>query len=213
MENEICCPYCGSTQLYVDKKGYSLKKGLTGMVLVGAVGLLGGLIGSNKIVVTCLSCGSQFNPNDIDIKAKILEQKVIKSIVEETDIEESSEDLSPIAENTNSTTDTYNDDKHIWYKMLEDEKKTALMAEFDGDYKTACDYWNMCMNDILTHNLTLDERIVEKTLESCRMTNNLFREYFTLSDLILHYPDHPNVPEWESRKNEVEKILPKPDQV
>lgn len=83
MENEICCPYCGSTQLYADKKGYSLKKGLTGMVLVGAAGLLGGLIGSNKIVISCLSCGKQFNPNDSDVQSKMLEQKVLRSIKED----------------------------------------------------------------------------------------------------------------------------------
>jgi hypothetical protein len=61
---EICCPYCSSNQLFVDKKGYSLKKGITGMVLTGGVGLLAGLLGSNKVIITCLSCGRKFKPGD-----------------------------------------------------------------------------------------------------------------------------------------------------
>lgn len=58
------CPKCGSIQLHSDKKGYSLKKGAIGWFVTGGVGLLGGLIGSNKIVITCLSCGHSFKPGE-----------------------------------------------------------------------------------------------------------------------------------------------------
>lgn len=74
---EIRCPYCGSDQLYTDKKGYSLKKGITGMLLTGGVGLLAGLFGSNKVIITCLSCGKKFNPGDATSKS--VAQKVIEN--------------------------------------------------------------------------------------------------------------------------------------
>ncbi|MEK6558888.1 MAG: hypothetical protein AABZ43_01980 [Planctomycetota bacterium] len=61
IEDEIKCPKCRSTQITVNKKGFGLVKAATGGILLGPllgpVGLLGGLIGSNKIVITCLKCG------------------------------------------------------------------------------------------------------------------------------------------------------------
>jgi len=68
MEN-IKCPKCGSTQLTTDKKGFSGKKAVAGAVLTGGIGLLAGTIGSNKIIITCLSCGNQFKPGE-DMDAK-----------------------------------------------------------------------------------------------------------------------------------------------
>ena len=59
-DGEIRCPTCGSTQLNVNKKGFSLGKAAVSGVLLGPVGLLGGLHGSNKIEITCLKCGKQF---------------------------------------------------------------------------------------------------------------------------------------------------------
>ena len=45
--NNIKCPRCGSEQISANKKGWSLTTGL---------------IGSNKIIITCLKCGKQFRP-------------------------------------------------------------------------------------------------------------------------------------------------------
>lgn len=61
---DIKCPKCHSTQLTSNKKGFSGVKALGGAALVGGVGLLAGTIGSNKVVITCLRCGHQFNAGD-----------------------------------------------------------------------------------------------------------------------------------------------------
>lgn len=58
----VYCPMCGSTQLTTNKKGYGLGKGVAGGLLLGPVGLLGGFIGSKKVVITCLKCGHQWKP-------------------------------------------------------------------------------------------------------------------------------------------------------
>lgn len=56
------CPKCGSTNVTVHKKGFGLGKAAAGGLLLGPVGLLGGLVGSNKMKITCLKCGKVFNP-------------------------------------------------------------------------------------------------------------------------------------------------------
>lgn len=63
-EDIVRCPECGSTQLTANKKGYSLGKAIAGGVitLTPIVGVATGLIGKNKIIITCLSCGKQFEP-------------------------------------------------------------------------------------------------------------------------------------------------------
>lgn len=63
-ENTVRCPKCGSTQLTANKKGYSLGKAVAGgvLTLTPIVGVATGLIGKNKIIITCLSCGKQFKP-------------------------------------------------------------------------------------------------------------------------------------------------------
>ncbi len=57
---EIKCPKCGSTQIYVDKKGFSGKKACCGALLAGPFGLLCGTHKSNKVVITCLKCKNKF---------------------------------------------------------------------------------------------------------------------------------------------------------
>lgn len=59
-DDQIQCPKCGSTQLNADKKGFALGKAIGGGLLFGPVGLLGGVIGSGTIMITCLSCGKQW---------------------------------------------------------------------------------------------------------------------------------------------------------
>lgn len=58
------CPKCGSTNIHADKKGFSAKKGIAGVILFGGYGLLAGALGSNKLRLTCLDCGYQFKPGD-----------------------------------------------------------------------------------------------------------------------------------------------------
>lgn len=59
----VCCPKCGSSQLSANKKGFSLGKALVGgVVLVPIAGVVTGMIGKNKIIITCLNCGKQFKP-------------------------------------------------------------------------------------------------------------------------------------------------------
>ena len=56
-DKPLSCPQCGSTQISAGKKGFGLGKAAAGGLLVGPAGLLGGFIGSKKVMVTCLKCG------------------------------------------------------------------------------------------------------------------------------------------------------------
>lgn len=59
-EEKIKCPDCKSTQITAHKKGFSGIKAVGGAVLTGGIGILAGTIGSNKLLLTCLSCGNKF---------------------------------------------------------------------------------------------------------------------------------------------------------
>ena|ERR1700749_5045809 len=59
---QVLCPKCGSDQITANKKGFSGTKAIAGAALTGGIGLLAGTAGSNKIQITCLSCGKQFKP-------------------------------------------------------------------------------------------------------------------------------------------------------
>lgn len=59
-DDKILCPVCSSTQVATGTKGYDVWKGvILGLLLffIFPFGFLFGLIGSNKIIVTCISCG------------------------------------------------------------------------------------------------------------------------------------------------------------
>ena len=60
LEDSIKCPKCGSTQITAGNKGFGFGKAAIGAVALGPVGLLGGLIGSKKVIVTCLNCGHKW---------------------------------------------------------------------------------------------------------------------------------------------------------
>ena len=86
--DEIKCPKCGSTQLTTNKKGFSGKKAVAGAVLTGGIGLLAGTISSNKVIITCLRCGTQFRPgedmetkNTKDLQRKAANAKIAKNPV------------------------------------------------------------------------------------------------------------------------------------
>jgi tellurium resistance protein TerD len=51
------CPQCCSNNIYVNKQGFSMGEAVLGCVLLGPLGLVGGMIGGQKIIFTCLNCG------------------------------------------------------------------------------------------------------------------------------------------------------------
>ena len=59
-EDTITCPECGSSQVTAGKKGFGLGKAAVGGLLLGPIGLLGGVVGQNKVLITCLKCGHQW---------------------------------------------------------------------------------------------------------------------------------------------------------
>ena len=58
----IKCPNCGSTQIMGGKKGFSGGKAVGSALVLGPLGVLAGLHGSKKIVVSCLNCGHKWEP-------------------------------------------------------------------------------------------------------------------------------------------------------
>lgn len=57
---EIKCPKCGSLDLSANKKGWTVTTGM---------------IGSGKILITCLKCGKQFKPGEDLATTTIRKQK------------------------------------------------------------------------------------------------------------------------------------------
>lgn len=67
-DEKLYCPYCGSSNLTTNTKGFGVGKALTGAVLTGGIGLLAGFIGSNKVKITCLKCGHSCSAGDLHDK-------------------------------------------------------------------------------------------------------------------------------------------------
>lgn len=63
-EQKVRCPYCGSTEITAQKKGFSAGKAVAGGLLAGPVGLAAGGIGSGKVKCTCLRCGRTWNAGE-----------------------------------------------------------------------------------------------------------------------------------------------------
>lgn len=59
-EGIVYCPKCYSTSLSANKKGFGIGKAVVGASLIGGFGLVAGIIGAQKVMVTCLKCGHQF---------------------------------------------------------------------------------------------------------------------------------------------------------
>lgn len=63
----LICPKCHSTFLSANKKGYRVGNAVAGVVLTGGIGLLGGFLGSNKVRITCLKCGHNWEAGKYNI--------------------------------------------------------------------------------------------------------------------------------------------------
>ena len=62
MENEVCCPNCGSRMVVPIRKNYDGGLGCLGLLLFGWWGLLLGLLGSGDIEMYCQHCGARWDP-------------------------------------------------------------------------------------------------------------------------------------------------------
>lgn len=61
-EDKVFCPKCNSTQIASFKKGFGAGRAVVGAALAGPIGLLGGFLGSNQLVITCMKCGHKWKP-------------------------------------------------------------------------------------------------------------------------------------------------------
>ncbi len=59
-ESTLRCPNCGSTNVYVHKRGYYAGRGCCGALACGPLGLLLGQVGAQKIMKTCLNCNKSW---------------------------------------------------------------------------------------------------------------------------------------------------------
>lgn len=57
----VFCPKCHSQHIFVDKKGYSLTKGIVGTIILGPLGLVAGKHHSNRYRYKCLNCGYKWH--------------------------------------------------------------------------------------------------------------------------------------------------------
>jgi DNA-directed RNA polymerase subunit M/transcription elongation factor TFIIS len=64
-KNDVHCAKCGSSQIMATKKGFGVGKAAVGAVLLGPVGLVGGMISSNQLLLSCMKCGNQWEPSKI----------------------------------------------------------------------------------------------------------------------------------------------------
>ncbi len=55
------CPYCDCDKLYVRRRGFNWTIGCIGAILVPGGGFLLGLIGSDKDIWGCKSCGKEWS--------------------------------------------------------------------------------------------------------------------------------------------------------
>lgn len=56
---ELYCPRCLSTNVMVDKKGFSVGKAIIGAIIWLPL-VIFGMVGRNKLRCTCLACGNKF---------------------------------------------------------------------------------------------------------------------------------------------------------
>lgn len=63
VDNVVSCPKCKGTQISANKKGFGLGKAVAGTVLLNPlIGIGAGMVGKNKIYLSCMHCGHQWKP-------------------------------------------------------------------------------------------------------------------------------------------------------
>lgn len=59
------CPHCGSQQLKLKRRGFSIRKALLGSMVAGSNGLLAGFFGSNNLKAICSECGREWEMEEL----------------------------------------------------------------------------------------------------------------------------------------------------
>lgn len=95
VEDAVSCPKCGSTQIMAAKKGFGVGKAAIGTILLGPVGLVGGMMGSNQLMISCMKCGHQWEPGEKAasegkevVAEKQITHRVTKALVKTMSVEE-----------------------------------------------------------------------------------------------------------------------------
>jgi Zn ribbon nucleic-acid-binding protein len=84
----VVCPKCQTRDaVAANKEGFGLGNAVAGLFFLGPLGLLGGLVGSNSLNITCLACGFNWKPGQqnhlqyIDPTAKFSWKRVLLTIL------------------------------------------------------------------------------------------------------------------------------------
>ncbi|MBQ7553292.1 MAG: hypothetical protein IJT46_02905 [Bacteroidaceae bacterium] len=185
---ETICPLCGSSNIYIDKKGYSVSQGAFGLLLTGnLLGLAGGLVGSNKIVCKCLECGNTFSPEEGHNAA--LEKSIIDNY--------KPGNYEPVTE---TEPITISEDE-----LIEDLIKEALDSESNNQWDMAFCNWDLCLARLASSGRELDMKIAEKAIECARDHGNPFRLMGVYENLISKWPTHPDAQSWQESLNKLEE--------
>ncbi len=189
---EIICPKCGSSNVYLNQKGYSATKGVLGALLTGnLLGLAGGFAGSKKITCNCLSCGYKFDEREA--REFMNDRKVNERII--SDYEPSSyEQANPSAHLS------LPDDE-----LLKELVKEALDAEFNDQWDMASVNWDICIEHLYNSGMDLDNKIVNKAISCAREHGNPFRLMCVYENLISKWPTHPDAQSWQESLNKLEE--------
>lgn len=60
------CPRCGSMSFQINKKGFGVGKAAAGVLLIGAIGAVGGMIGAKDVEMSCVQCSYRWTPTQQD---------------------------------------------------------------------------------------------------------------------------------------------------
>jgi hypothetical protein len=61
--SQVRCARCGSSQITAQKRGFRVGRAIGAGIATGAIGgLVAGVAGKNKVVITCLKCGHEWRP-------------------------------------------------------------------------------------------------------------------------------------------------------
>jgi len=61
-QHNLFCPICKSSALSASKQSFNNTNALLGNMAFGTRGIAYGLVGTDKVNITCLVCGYEFKP-------------------------------------------------------------------------------------------------------------------------------------------------------